>query len=110
MYVAELLHCIHVHIILYLGAVKKSADAGGREVGSSKGVRLASGRGREGLPKVSADAPPIILNSLHTDFFLFQITIHQQKPNKNARSENYTWDSLQVLDGRTRGCYSNKYC
>ena len=53
-----------------MGAVQKSADAGGWVVGSSQGVRLVSGRGREGLPKASADAPPVILNSLHTDFVL----------------------------------------
>ena len=58
------------------GAVQISADAGGWVGGSSQGVRLASGIGWEGLPKASADTPPIILNSLHTDFFLFQITIH----------------------------------
>ena len=49
-------------------------------VGSSQGVRLASGRGWEGLPKASADTPPIILNSLHTDFFFF---FKLQSINKN---------------------------
>jgi len=38
--------------------------------GSSQDVRFASGRGREGLAKMSADAPTVFLNSLYTDFLL----------------------------------------
>ena len=77
--VVKRLMCTKKTTIFLLGAVQKSADAGGWVVGSSQGVRLASGRGWEGLPKASADTPPIILNSLHTDFFFFKL----QSINKN---------------------------
>ena len=76
--------------LLHIGAVQKTPDVGRREGGSSQGVRLASGRGREGLPQASADAPPAILNSLHTDFLLFladKLQSIDKNETKNAQSE-----------------------